>query len=220
MLASSNFMPPSSKPIGRALAKESFHHGDLEKALVAAALSVLKTRSVGELSLREVARIAGVSNGAPYRHYKRRADLLVAVALEGFAELDRILQAVDSAPKPASERLEQRVLAYMRFAISHGAHYRVMFSPELREAESAAAYDRAAGSSFHGLVAAVLAVQPSLGARATELALVIWSSAHGAALLAIDGTFEGLAERRKTSHSLLAKMAKHLTHLALIAPQA
>ncbi len=211
-------MPPSSKPIGRATAaKESFHHGDLEKALVAAALSVLKTRSIGELSLREVARIAGVSNGAPYRHYKRRADLLVAVALEGFAELDRVLHAVDRTPKPASERLEQRVLAYMRFAISHGAHYRVMFSPELREAESATDYDRAARSSFQGLVAAVCAVQPSLDeAKATELALVIWSSAHGAALLAIDGTFEGLAERRKTSHALLAKMAKHLAQLALL----
>ena len=212
--------PPSSKPrVRRAASKEAFHHGDLEKALVAAALSVLKARPIGELSLREVARLAGVSNGAPYRHYKRRADLLVAVALAGFAELERALQAVDASPSPAAARLEQRVLTYMRFAIAHGAHYRVMFAPELREAENIDAYEQAASASFDGLIGAVLAAQPTLDvAKASELALVLWSSAHGFALLAIDGTFEGLRGRRKSDESLLAKTAKHLARLALMPP--
>jgi AcrR family transcriptional regulator len=185
---------------------------------VRAAVSLLETRPLAELSLREVARIAGVSNGAPYRHFKRRADLLVAVALEGFAALDRVLTAVDASEHPAGERLEQRTLAYMRFAVAHGPHYRVMFSPELRESENAATYDRVARASFAGLVEAVLTAQPRLDAgHASEVALALWSGAHGAALLAIDGTLSGLAASGPKRDALLVTTARHLTRIAISA---
>jgi AcrR family transcriptional regulator len=164
--------------------RDAFHHGNLKAALVRSTVQLLQTREPGTLSLREIARVAGVTTGAPYHHFAARADLLLAVALEGWALLGAALATADGSEAPPAERLRRRLRAYVAFGVSHLAHYRVMFGDELREAQDAAAYEAVARAGFEGLVDAVSAVRPRLRrVRARTLALAVWSAAHGAILL-------------------------------------
>jgi AcrR family transcriptional regulator len=95
-----------------------YHHGNLREALLAAALELVGERPLAELSLREVARRAGVSHAAPYRHFPDRAALVAAIAEHGFATLERELR---DAPEPA--------LAYLRFALERRPVFRLLFDP-------------------------------------------------------------------------------------------
>jgi len=195
-----------------------FHHGDLQNALVRAAVELLGEADASALSLREVARRAGVSTAAPYHHFPTRADLLVAVALEGFASLGAVLAEVDALTAPPLERLERRILAYMRFAIAHGAHYRVMFSDELRHAERGSVYDQIARQGFEGLVIAVCAARPELEpGAARELAFVVWAAAHGTVSLAIEGTLSSLSPTKKATKALLEGTAARLARMVATA---
>ncbi len=185
---------------------DGFHHGDLHNALVAAAVSLLESKDASSLSLREVARLAGVSSGAPYHHFATRADLLLAVALQGFVALG---QAIDEAERSTSRpavRLERRIAAYMRFALAHPGHYRVMFHEELRTSSSASDFDAVARASFEALVDSVAGVRPDLGRdRARLVAFTVWSAAHGAAMLEVDGLGQALGVVGRDGRSLVVE---------------
>lgn len=201
----------------RMASRRPYHHGDLKQALVTAAIDLLETTSASELSLREVARKAGVTTGAPYHHFKTKADLLAEVACLGFEALGRELSSVDGARATARERLERRVEAYIRFAVAHGAHYRVMFAPELRESTELARYEMLSRAGFDGLVRAVEGVRPELrGKAARAVARTIWAAAHGFALLALDGTIDALEDTRR-QHETIRSTAKHLVSIVTAA---
>ncbi|MBL8682712.1 MAG: WHG domain-containing protein [Myxococcales bacterium] len=202
--------PPRSK-------KRAFHHGDLRNALVRATTQLLtERREVGSLSLREVAREAGVASSAPYHHFATRADLLVAVALEGFTTLGATLARLDAEDVEAEERLRRRVRAYMRFAVEHPAHYRVMFHEELQRSSQAHVYEQVSRQAFEALVTAVMSARPAVELdRARSLAWLLWSSSHGAAMLAIDGALEGLSPTRKSVASTLDATADDLVRAAV-----
>ena len=91
-----------------------YHHGDLRAALVDGALRLLKERSPAELSLRAVARLAGVSQNAPYRHFASKDALLAAIAEEGFRRLAAVTAAARGSPR---KRLAEMGAVYVRFAI-------------------------------------------------------------------------------------------------------
>lgn len=126
------------------------------------------------------------------------------------------LTAVSTSPSPRGTRATSagaRILAYLRFASAHGAHYRVMFSPELRGASAAPAYDRVSRQGFDALIAAVRAVRPDLDRTAARaLALTVWSAAHGTAMLAIDGVVPALLGAR-ASASVFKHTAQHLSRM-------
>ncbi|MBC8070263.1 MAG: TetR family transcriptional regulator, partial [Deltaproteobacteria bacterium] len=143
-------------------AGRSYHHGDLRNALIEAALVELGERDIETISLREVARTAGVSSGAPYRHFATRTELLAAVAIEGFSRLGAAIDRAVGGEFTPRERMLRRLAAYLRFALEHGHHYRVMFHPTLREATSHDELDAVARVAFDGLVAAVVAVRPAV----------------------------------------------------------
>ena len=186
-------------------------------ALVASAIDLLAETSPGELSLREVARHAGVTTGAPYHHFRTKADLLVEVACAGFEGLARELELVDASEIEAAGRLRRRVEAYITFAVAHGAHYRVMFAPELRESSDIARYETVARAGFDGLVRAVEAVRPDLGSKASRaLARTVWAAAHGFVMLALEGTVGALGDEaspakviRTTATHLVAMVDAH-----------
>src|SRR5215217_5217974 len=102
-----------------------YHHGDLRSALVRSALELLRAHGPEALTLRAVARAAGVSQAAPYRHFADRRALVAAVAEEGFRRLHaELLAAVQASPGPRGFR--EIALAYVRFARENPAEYRVM----------------------------------------------------------------------------------------------
>src|SRR5580704_14448362 len=115
-------------PVKRAAPKRSYHHGDLYRVLIATALKLVEESDVSALTLREVARRAGVTHGAPYHHFRNKAALVAALAEEGYRALyTEQLQAAAKAGADPIARLQAIGLAYVRFAIHHPGHFRVMF---------------------------------------------------------------------------------------------
>jgi AcrR family transcriptional regulator len=167
--------------------KAAYHHGNLREALLDAAEALLRKRGPEELTLREVARRAGVSHGAPYHHFESRDALLAAVAERGFAGLAGAMQQAPRAG--AREHLVGICRAYVDFATRYPTRFRLMFGPLLaRKAEFPALQQQAEGS-FSMLLEAARAVSPE---QALPLALAGWSLAHGLSHLAINDVLAGL----------------------------
>ena len=156
--------------------KRSYHHGDLQSALLRAAGKMLEKEGVEALKLREVARRAGVSHNAPYRHFAQREALLAALAAEGFVWLG-------AAQRKAAQESGLRGMgeAYVRFALAHPQRFRLMFGSQLSIAKHPALREVAA-RTFAGLSSALAARLPEAkGARDSSIAA--WSLVHGLALL-------------------------------------
>jgi AcrR family transcriptional regulator len=161
-----------------------YHHGDLRRALVQAARRLLEAEGAAALSLRAVAREAGVSPAAPYHHFKDKSELLEAVAEEGWLELSGSL--AEAAANPADEdRLVPLLLAYVRFARSEPALYRVMYE-SASEREDLPKNARAGDDTAFARVRGALA---SRGAEPTDIEMELamtaaWCAAHGLAAMA------------------------------------
>ncbi|HEX2356649.1 MAG TPA: TetR/AcrR family transcriptional regulator [Micromonosporaceae bacterium] len=157
-----------------------YHHGDLRRALLDAAASTIEESGPAALSLRDLARRAGVSHAAPAHHFGDKAGLLTALAAQGYELLDEALRAA------GGDLLEVGV-AYVRFAVEHRAHFEVMFRPDLYRSDdpSVVAARRRAGAALRAGVGS-LPDRPD-GERAELAALAAWSIVHGFASLWLDG---------------------------------
>lgn len=170
-------------------AAKPYHHGNLRVALLDAAIHLIAEVGPAGFNLREVARRAGVSHNAPYRHFRNRDDLMAAVAEQGFRELTQAMLAGAGSHARARDRLKQAGLAYVRFALRRPQHFAIMFdAPNLttRHPDSTDPSARAFGT----LVTFVEACQQegSLPRGDTlQLALVAWCTVHGIAKLGIAG---------------------------------
>jgi len=179
--------PPSARPRKRA-APRPYHHGDLRAALLAAAAGWLDEQGAETLTLRELARAAGVSHAAPYHHFAGREELLAGVAERAFERLAGALGDAARVPDAAHALLAIGE-AYVREALAHPAQFRLMFGPLLARKAEHPGLQRAAERAFLVLLEAATRFAPE---RGLELALAGWSLSHGAANLAIDGAFGGL----------------------------
>ena len=185
-------MPSSTTPAGPRVRRRPeprrYHHGDLRATLLAAAARWLDERGAETLTLRELARAAGVSHAAPYHHFSGRDELLAGVAEHAFDRLGDALVAAASA-RDAAHALLDIGEAYVREAVAHPAQFRLMFGPMLARKAEHPGLKRAAERAFTVLLEAASRYAPE---RGLELALAGWSLSHGAANLAIDGAFGGL----------------------------
>jgi AcrR family transcriptional regulator len=171
--------------------KQSYHHGDLRHALLQAALSLVAERSVAELSLREVARRAGVTYAAPYHHFADKAALLAAVACEGFEGLSADLEKAAARRTSLRTELLAMAEAYVAFAIANPSHYRVMFLPETKVSSESEALRVAGDRAFGLLLERVARARPEAPPRERlVLATTVWAALHGLSLLAMDGVLQ------------------------------
>ena len=113
--------------------RTTYHHGDLRNALIQAALELIAAHGVEGFTLRDCAKQAGVSVAAPYRHFEDKDDLLAAVAADC---IQRLGEAMDRAVEAAGDVDPLSVfratgIAYVRFAVEHPAHFRVMYLPQV-----------------------------------------------------------------------------------------
>ena len=173
---------------------KNYHHGDLRRALIEAALVILQTKDADSLSLRAVARQAGVSHTAPYRHFEDKADLLAAVAEEGFAAFGRCLErAVDTAESEPIESLKATGVAYVKYAIAHPVHFRLMFNSHALKPNSediSSSLFTTSIATFQILVDIISAGQKAgkfVAGDAKEIATGRWALVHGIAMLILDG---------------------------------
>lgn len=157
-----------------------YHHGDLRRALLAAALDLVAEHGPAALSLREVARRAGVSHAAPTHHFRHKAGLLTAIAADGYRMLAEALAAAGA--KAGSAAFREQGVAYVAFATEHPAHFAVMRAPYLLDNDDADLV--AARDSAGDQLRAGAATLPG-GGPATPLAA--WSLVHGLASLLLEG---------------------------------
>ena len=167
-----------------------YHHGDLSASLLKAVDAVVRERGVGALTLREVARRAGVSHSAPAHHFGDKAGLLTAYAAEGFASLtDQLLEARRAAESAGEDPLLAIGLGYVRFAVAEPGRFSVMFRPEHVHGDQPL-YREACDSAFGVLFDTVAQLRRDLDRQDPELAFAAtgaWSIVHGFATLWLDG---------------------------------
>ncbi|MGO3152740.1 MAG: TetR/AcrR family transcriptional regulator [Galactobacter sp.] len=112
---------------------DTYHHGDLRAQVLSSAAELIDEVGADGISLRELARRAGVSHAAPAHHFGDRKGLLTALAARGFDLLaDALLASVEG------ERFDLTAVAYVNFAVTHRGYYAVMFRPDLLDGENAA----------------------------------------------------------------------------------
>ncbi|GAB2972762.1 TetR/AcrR family transcriptional regulator [Amycolatopsis acidiphila] len=158
---------------------------DPRRRLISSAVALLTDEGVEAVTLRRIAREAGVSHGAPLRHFTGRAELLSAVASEGFAELGE----ADLPKAGAQARLLAACRAYLEFAQRNPAMFELMFRHDLIDT---AELDRALFTRFTTLVADAQAAGWREGVDSRTLAASLWAALHGLAELWLWG---GLADR-------------------------
>ena len=184
--------------------KQTYHHGDLRRALLDAALVLLQTKDMEQLSLREVARQAGVSHTAPYRHFADKAALLAAVAEEGFITFGRYLSdAVVRANADPIESLRATGEAYVRYALEHPTHFRVMFRSASLGYDPDSSLEITAQGTFQILVDVIISGQMAGLIKAgdpKEIATGRWALVHGFSMLLLDGM---LPQRGEAAIALL-----------------
>jgi AcrR family transcriptional regulator len=164
-------------------AARPYHHGDLRRALLDAALVLVTEHGPAALSLREVARRAGVSHAAPTHHFGNKAGLLTAIAADGYHLLARALEEAAAIRGDATTVFREQGVAYVLFATEHPAHFAVMRAPYLLDvdnAELAAARDSAGAQLRSG--PAGLA-----GSDDATTPLAAWALVHGLASLLLEG---------------------------------
>lgn len=173
---------------------DRYHHGDLRRALLEEALRIIQNEGVEHLTLRTVGARLRVSRSALYRHFADKQALLAAVAVEGFRILRVTLTEAWEGHGRGRAGFEAMGLAYVRFAISHPSHYRVMFGRFLESCSKDAALVGEATAAFQVLVDSLVEQQGAGVVRKDDpmlLATMIWSLVHGIAMLAIDGQLKG-----------------------------
>jgi AcrR family transcriptional regulator len=165
-------------------APATYHHGDLPATLVRSALELLEEGSA-DLSLRAVARRAGVAASAPYRHYADREALLSAVAGVGYRELADQLVAAHPLPSTPDE-LADVAVAYVHFCLQRPALFRVMFGEPCDHLSPARV------AATHAITAYVNAIvaRAFTGADPEAMSTAIWALVHGLAFLFLDGKLE------------------------------
>jgi AcrR family transcriptional regulator len=177
----------SARPAGTR--RDSYHHGDLKRALTSAALSLVAERGPKGFSLTEAARRAGVSAAAPYRHFADKAHLLATVAEQGFVDLHATLSDATEAASDPVARLIEIGRAYVRWAVAHPDQYRVMFGADTDKTQHPS-LSIAAEQAFGDLLEVVALCQAAGilgGQEPRQAAGPLWSLVHGIASLVIDG---------------------------------
>ena len=177
-----------------------YHHGHLRRALLDAALQVLTEEGLAGLTLRAVARRAGVSEAAPYHHFASKAALVEALVVETLQQLGQALQeAVQATAGTPLDRLVATGVAYVRFALEHRTRFQILYRPELRQLSRPVAHtdgiapspiERAGIAAYRVLLDAIVACQQAglvVSGDPLLLALTAWATVHGLAQLLLDG---------------------------------
>ena len=201
---------------------KSYHHGDLRNALLDAA-ELLFAQQPGEPpTLREVARLAGVSHAAPYHHFDGRDAMLAAVAERGFAQLGQVMAESLARSDDVESRLADMGRNYVEFALARPTLYRLMFGPLLKQKQKYPHMQQSSEATFSALVSASAAYAPD---NALGLSLIGWSMLHGIATLAIDGALDAtpapLPDAATLAHQLIGQVLRgDLQQPATSAPSA
>ncbi len=187
--------------------RKTYHHGNLRETLIESALEILKEGTLADLSLRALARKAGVSQTAPYRHFEDKEALIAVLKEEGMRKLSAGMQELMETEPDPLERLHKLGTKYVEFAEIFPAHFKVMFEYDLCDYEKYSALHKVSDNSFQYLQETVdecLALPDARKIDPSVAQFGAWSMVHGLSVLLMNqsliehmkkGHFEGLGDR-------------------------
>jgi len=182
--------------------RKNYHHGDLKNALIKAGIQILSKEGLGGLSLRRVAKKAGVSHTAPYAHFADKQALIAAISTEGYHLLyEQLASAVETNQGNPQNMLIEVGWAYVQFALKDPELFKVMFSGVIEQEKDYPDFREISQKNFQLLVGRVKNYQET-GLLAPEpadmVAVRLWSLVHGFIMLLLEG---------QISHTLLDRMS-------------
>jgi AcrR family transcriptional regulator len=165
--------------------RSKYHHGELRSALVSLAVKEIARAGVEKLSLRSLARQAGVSPTAPFRHFPDKQTLLAGIAIEGFEELARRLTETSESNAGIEERFIELGATYVGFAQDFPVHYQLMFGAVLGDFSASKELQEASAASYAVLDATLTEIKSNqqLDHDVATLGGLVWSTVHGMASL-------------------------------------
>ena len=193
-----------------------YHHGDVRNVLLQQAENILTNEGPAGLSLRRLARLTGVSEAAPYRHFDGKDGILAAVAIAAFERFAEQLESAAESHPNHEERIMALGAAYVQFAVENPQHFRLIFGRERPPLDQYPELRDAADNAFDVLQRAVTSVDRKAemtlaeAASAYNRALAAWSRAYGIAMLVIDGMIVPPADQDLSSF-VLGLLAEDLT---------
>lgn len=182
-----------------------YHHGDLKNALIKAGIEILSKEGIEALSLRKVAKKAGVSHTAPYAHFADKQALIAAVAAEGYKKLyEQLISAQDAHDEPLA-RLMATAHAYLQFALDEPDHFRITFSGVVEVEKNYPDYVEQSKRCFALVVAVVEACQAKGFFEKGDTHLVAvstWSCIHGFVQLLLANQLPGALTSQYSIHDM------------------
>ena len=204
--------------------KKNYHHGDLKNALVKAGIEILASEGPGALSLRRVAKQAGVSHAAPYAHFADKEALIAAISTDGFRQLFETLEPVVQEYRAEPARLlVETAWAYLQFVLDEPGRFKVMFSSLLEKEKDYPDFVQVSQESF-GLVVQVTEICQQAGllrpGPADLAAAGLWSMVHGFAALRLEGQLPHSLQERYALQAMLVELLNQITLQPLTVPSA
>lgn len=209
-------------PERKKAAPRSYHHGDLRRVLIDASAAIVSEEQNWNFSLREVARRAEVSHSAPFNHFPEKRHLLDAVAAVGFDELAGQMSAAATGIDDPSTKLTAAMRAYVAFAVSNPARYRLMFGsalvpddnfrPALTDKAGARAKLELREVIMFGAESGSFAIDRQAAAAVDGAVLTVWSVVHGLAMLLLDAKVDPSASTERQAGIVSAILLAGLQH--------
>ncbi|MCP4138991.1 MAG: TetR/AcrR family transcriptional regulator [Chloroflexi bacterium] len=199
------------------MSEGNYHHGDLKNALIQVGVEILAEEGLGRLSLRKVAKQAGVSHAAPYSHFKDKQALIAAISTESFKELHIQIETVflDYKENP-KDLLVETSWAYLQFALTKPDQFKLMFSSVLEKEKKYPDFVEISHLNFQQLLIVVEICQDAKilkSGQASLTAVSLWSAVHGLAMLVLEGQISSVVLEE---HGLKEIFLHSLNQIALV----
>lgn len=178
----------ADKPARKALRKSGYHHGDLRAGLIEATRQLVEEKGPDGFSVSDACRLAGVSTAAPYKHFKDKNEMLVAMVLEGMERhRARMLAALEGIPEGTPARVTALGREYVDFAIRENGVFRLKFGgfTDRLDDERLQAAGEATFGILLGEVAACLG-EREITPEVRRRGFMLWSFVHGLSFLLVD----------------------------------
>ncbi len=196
------------------MSEKSYHHGDLKNALIQAGIKILAEEGIEGLSLRKVAREAGVTHSAPYAHFADKQAMIAAISTDGHRKVyERITTVADKFPDDPLRQFIETAWAYVSFGFEEPDHFKITFSASVEREREYPALVEITGKTFDVLRQLIIRCQQAglIDKGEPDLAAVtVWGFVHGFVQLIQEGMISHNVTNRYSRREMLILSLNHM----------